>query len=128
MPAHCALEVGFRRLAEVVELGVERVELEEVSMAPFRRAWTGVTGLPAIVEAFAIIITVEIRRRLWNAVYDPVHEGALRRGRVWCVRIVGDEREGASAAWSPGPGERWCDAATIARVNDGNRAVGVERG
>src|SRR6478736_2507923 len=117
MPAHCSLEVRFGRLAEVVELGVERVELEEVSMAPFRRAWTGIAGLPAIVEAFAISILIETRRRLWNAVHDPVHEGSLRGGRVWCVGIVGDEGERASTAWSAGPGERGCDAATIARVN-----------
>src|SRR6478735_6220099 len=82
VPGHRTLEVGLRRFTEVAELVVECVELEEVAVASFRRAGSGIAGLAAIVEPFPKTVLVEAGRGFRDGVDDPMHEGAGWRGWI----------------------------------------------
>src|SRR5262249_24539672 len=53
MPGHRLLDVGLCSRSEIAKRAVQRVELEEIPMAPDRRARTTITAMPEIVLPFA---------------------------------------------------------------------------
>src|SRR5690349_988901 len=101
---HGALQIPLRRLTEVTELGVERVQLEEVPMAADRGTRTGMSALLPIVQSLAVSPVDALGGRR-NVVRDPVHERAFGRLRVRCVGIVDDEREASRTLGGTGPRE-----------------------
>ena len=110
---HRPLEVGLGCLAKIAELGVERVELEEVSVPSLRWTRTGITGLSAVVEPFAAAV-VKTDCRLRYVIDDPMHKGALRRGGIRAsgssamrakLRVAAGAPLQASGGAVPGPSQ-----------------------
>src|SRR5438093_2626282 len=116
MPFDRVLQVGLSGARAEVKLAVERVQAEDVAMAPVSR-W----GARATVAARSEVISSLPGRRLslsqsaraWGeAPGDPVREDAARR-----VRIVDEQRERSRLVWGVRPAKRRREVLTVAGVS-----------
>src|SRR6266850_4520778 len=134
VPLHSAFDLGLRRTGLEIQLGIERVQFEEIAVRlTRRRTRPAVSDLSEIVSALPraagklFLLRHPLRKFFCvcgNVVQNPVHPGAYGG-----VGIIHDERKALCLCRRIAPGKFWRDvrAVTCEFFRDGF-ASGKSRG
>src|SRR6185295_2987051 len=136
VPGHRILQPRLGGPAEIGQLAVEGVELEEVAVASDRRTRPAVAGALPVVQAFAgagrQVRGGDSPRQAGggngDVVEHPMDPGGLRCPRIGRVRIVDDQRQAARRLRRARPGESGRDVLAFAGEAGRDLPVGLEVG